>query len=52
MIVEEPALLKNDLKSLEKHNFIHKETSCDICQVQPIIGIRYKCSVCINYDLC
>jgi len=31
---------------------VHKGVRCDICQVSPIVGNRYKCTVCYNYDLC
>ncbi|CAF1006697.1 unnamed protein product [Adineta steineri] len=31
---------------------IHNNVYCDLCQCSPIIGIRYKCKVCCNYDLC
>jgi len=31
----------------EKH-----EATCNKCQAYPIKGIRYKCSVCQNYNLC
>ena len=31
---------------------IHYEVSCDYCHVSPIVGVRYKCLVCSNYDLC
>ncbi|KAI1284962.1 E3 ubiquitin-protein ligase MIB1 [Halotydeus destructor] len=30
----------------------HDGTLCDICKQQPIFGIRWKCAVCSNYDLC
>uniref|UniRef100_A0AAQ4PDD0 RING-type E3 ubiquitin transferase n=1 Tax=Gasterosteus aculeatus aculeatus TaxID=481459 RepID=A0AAQ4PDD0_GASAC len=30
----------------------HDRTMCDTCRQQPIIGIRWKCAECTNYDLC
>lgn len=33
--------------ALKTHN-----VACDGCGLHPIIGIRYKCSVCKNYDFC
>lgn len=31
---------------------VHHGITCDSCQVSPIQGVRYKCCVCNNYDLC
>jgi len=31
---------------------IHYRVKCDGCGVAPIRGIRYKCGVCSDYDLC
>jgi len=31
---------------------VHQGVRCDGCDVEPIRGTRYKCSVCSNYDLC
>ena len=36
---------KNNLKS-------HKGFTCRSCKQSPIFGIRYKCSVCMHFDLC
>ncbi|XP_064539095.1 protein ref(2)P-like isoform X2 [Drosophila montana] len=34
-------------------NFIiHKGIECDSCKVVPLVGFRYKCGQCPNYDLC
>lgn len=31
---------------------IHKNFVCDECGCDPIIGVRYKCAVCADFDLC
>jgi len=31
---------------------VHFNVTCDICNKNPIVGIRYKCTECSNYDLC
>ena len=31
---------------------IHRTVTCDGCGVHPLVGIRYKCAVCPNFDFC
>jgi len=33
-------------------NVIHSNVTCDGCKVSPILGNRYKCTVCQNFDYC
>jgi RecJ-like exonuclease len=37
---------------VEKPKTVHHGYTCDGCQASPIVGIRYKCSVRPDYDLC
>jgi len=30
----------------------HTRVACDGCGISPVIGIRYKCCVCKNFDYC
>lgn len=37
----------------EASNFIiHDGVQCDACEAHPIVGFRYKCVQCPNFDLC
>jgi hypothetical protein len=42
------------LAKLIKHfeHVEHENTRCDGCQIETIVGIRFKCDTCPNYDLC
>ena len=31
---------------------VHERITCDSCEQSPIVGIRYKCAECPNFDLC
>ena len=33
-------------------NTVHNNIKCEHCFMEPIVGFRYKCSVCSNYNLC
>lgn len=35
-----------------KPQVIHHHVTCDECGASPIVGIRYKCVVCPNFDIC
>ncbi len=31
---------------------VHLDVNCDLCGIKPIVGLRYKCTVCVDFDLC
>ncbi|CAF3098326.1 unnamed protein product [Rotaria sp. Silwood2] len=43
-------ILPTKNQSIDK-TVIH-DVLCDVCGCCPIIGVRYKCSICDDYDLC
>ena len=46
-------LYYNNYKNKVKINKeIHYGIKCQKCLMEPIIGVRYKCSTCKNYNLC
>lgn len=36
----------------KREGYIHRGITCNSCQASPVCGIRYKCSSCIDYDIC
>jgi len=60
-VVEEPKASKQEKSSTnapapsvdDPSNFtIHDLVTCDGCGLDPLIGFRYKCIQCSNFDLC
>ena len=39
-------------KTKPKIEVMHPNIICDNCDCEPIVGVRYKCSVCKDFDLC
>jgi Ca2+-binding EF-hand superfamily protein len=35
-----------------REGYIHRGVECNCCGTHPIVGIRYHCSNCFDYDLC
>ena len=31
---------------------VKHDAKCNICKMYPIIGLRFKCLKCLNYDMC
>ncbi|KIJ42068.1 hypothetical protein M422DRAFT_780073 [Sphaerobolus stellatus SS14] len=44
--------ITNSTSSASSTGSVHREVVCDVCGWQHIEGVRYKCNVCDNYDLC
>ena len=40
------------LDNLVSETVLHKYYSCNVCQMNPIWGLRFSCLDCPNYDLC
>ena len=50
---EEISKINQSKLSISKLNeTVHKNIQCNQCKTNPIIGIRYKCSTCKDYNLC
>ena len=44
-----------NIKEIEdnyKDKIVHKNVICDGCGMKPLVGIRYKCKTCDNFDYC
>lgn len=36
----------------KREGYIHRGVTCNGCGINPIRGIRYRCSNCVDFDLC
>jgi hypothetical protein len=46
-------LTRNDRRTPETPPAaVHRSITCDACRMCPVVGVRYKCSTCPDYDLC
>jgi hypothetical protein len=36
----------------EESEAVHTSVQCDGCEMFPVVGARYKCAVCKDYDVC
>jgi hypothetical protein len=54
IIVEEPFFKKNRPAKIETRitKVVHRGITCDGCNFRNIEGVRYKCSVCPDFDFC
>jgi len=50
-IFKENCQSKEEDKKCYKNN-VHHGVTCDGCNISPIVGIRYKCQGCENFDFC
>ncbi len=51
-IKEEPKVVEEKKEQPKSSQVIHAHVTCDECGTSPIVGIRYKCVVCPDFDVC
>jgi len=43
---------KSNISMSQSSNVVHSSVTCDGCHTNPIVGNRYKCTVCEDFDYC
>ena len=43
---------KQRVASFGSAKYVHRGTSCQLCETSPIVGARYNCAACEGFDLC
>ncbi len=51
-VLEEIKSSQQEKVMSQNHTEVHYRVACDMCSMHPIVGVRYKCTVCVDYDLC
>lgn len=49
---EEAEMPQAEVPNVPISERVHERITCDGCNTTPIVGIRYKCAECQNFDLC
>jgi hypothetical protein len=44
--------LTKEKQAQKESSIVHEDIRCNGCQVKPVIGNRFKCSVCEDFDFC
>jgi hypothetical protein len=42
----------NSKSTKKTNNSVHPNVRCDGCNIHPIVGSRFKCSICKDFDFC
>lgn len=49
---QQPNKTNTSNTSKDSSQKVHEGVACDGCGVKPIVGVRYKCTACDNFDFC
>lgn len=44
--------VKTKLNARYHKNHVHEDALCNGCGISPIVGAKWSCSTCVNYELC
>ena len=51
-VLKHVSTMSDKMTKIEENQSVHTGITCDNCKKPTIIGVRYKCFICPNYDLC
>ena len=51
-IMNSKILIQSNLSKLSQCSTVHTNIACNECKMSPIVGYRYKCLECLDYNLC